>query len=230
MLAGASSRYRPTLGGNPSRRSAMARTERRAAPGYTRLVPGGRLRQDADMPAPPPQIASRVIDMQVNRELQGEVVARAACGCRDFHEIGPDPRSHITHERNQPAPAGTWSVPGVHSSGRAWMRSSDCPKLRGTCWCSLVRGERYREIRQQGSICSAEMLDHDSRHLAARTGRIPGQGMMARQAGFEPATRCLEGSRSIRLSYWRSVTIVQGKDHVLATRGSQCRAARCHAR
>jgi hypothetical protein len=27
---------------------------------------------------------------------------------------------------------------------------------------------------------------------------------LVRQAGFEPATRCLEGSRSIRLSYWRS--------------------------
>ena len=44
-----------------------------------------------------------------------------------------------------------------------------------------------------------------------------------RQAGFEPATRCLEGSRSIRLSYWRSVTIVHAEDHVLATRGSQCK-------
>ena len=55
--------------------------------------------------------------------------------------------------------------------------------------------------------------------------KIQVRAYKARQAGFEPATRCLEGSRSIRLSYWRSVTIVQGKDHVLATRGSQCRAA-----
>src|SRR5262249_18003782 len=51
---------------------------------------------------------------------------------------------------------------------------------------------------------------------------------LVRRAGFEPATRCLEGSRSIRLSYRRSVTIVQGKDHVLATRRSQCFAVRCH--
>jgi hypothetical protein len=42
-----------------------------------------------------------------------------------------------------------------------------------------------------------------------------------RQAGFEPATRCLEGSRSIRLSYWRSVTIVQSEDHASATLRSQ---------
>ena len=42
-----------------------------------------------------------------------------------------------------------------------------------------------------------------------------------RQAGFEPATRCLEGSRSIRLSYWRSVTIVHGVDHASATLRSQ---------
>jgi hypothetical protein len=42
-----------------------------------------------------------------------------------------------------------------------------------------------------------------------------------RQAGLEPATRCLEGSRSIRLSYWRSVTIVHGEDHASATLRSQ---------
>jgi hypothetical protein len=42
-----------------------------------------------------------------------------------------------------------------------------------------------------------------------------------RQAGLEPATRCLEGSRSIRLSYWRSVTIVHGVDHASATLRSQ---------
>src|SRR5580700_9017127 len=44
---------------------------------------------------------------------------------------------------------------------------------------------------------------------------------LVRQAGFEPATRCLEGSRSIRLSYWRSVTIVHGVDHASATLRSQ---------
>ena len=27
---------------------------------------------------------------------------------------------------------------------------------------------------------------------------------LASQAGFEPATRCLEGSRSVHLSYWDS--------------------------
>jgi hypothetical protein len=43
----------------------------------------------------------------------------------------------------------------------------------------------------------------------------------ARRAGFEPATRCLEGSRSIRLSYRRMMTIVHGKGHASATRRSQ---------
>src|SRR5690242_14242902 len=47
------------------------------------------------------------------------------------------------------------------------------------------------------------------------------ENLTARQAGFEPATRCLEGSRSIRLSYWRSVTIVHGVDHASATLRSQ---------
>jgi hypothetical protein len=36
---------------------------------------------------------------------------------------------------------------------------------------------------------------------------------LARLAGFEPATRCLEGSCSIRLSYRRLPTIVQDPDH-----------------
>ena len=31
---------------------------------------------------------------------------------------------------------------------------------------------------------------------------------LARLAGFEPATRCLEGSRSVQLSYRRPATIV----------------------
>ena len=44
---------------------------------------------------------------------------------------------------------------------------------------------------------------------------------LVRPAGFEPATRCLEGSRSIRLSYWRSMTIVHAEDHASATLRSQ---------
>ena len=45
---------------------------------------------------------------------------------------------------------------------------------------------------------------------------------LARPAGFEPATRCLEGSCSVRLSYGRSNVIVYGEDHATATRRSQC--------
>ena len=45
---------------------------------------------------------------------------------------------------------------------------------------------------------------------------------LARPAGFEPATRCLEGSCSVRLSYGRSIVIVYGEDHAMATRRSQC--------
>ena len=46
-------------------------------------------------------------------------------------------------------------------------------------------------------------------------GKTAGQpaSQPARPAGFEPATRCLEGSCSIRLSYGRPVTIVHGEDH-----------------
>ena len=48
---------------------------------------------------------------------------------------------------------------------------------------------------------------------------------LARPAGFEPATRCLEGSCSVRLSYGRSNVIVYGEDHATATRRSQCVSA-----
>src|SRR5215472_9926530 len=49
--------------------------------------------------------------------------------------------------------------------------------------------------------------------------------VLARPAGFEPATRCLEGSCSVRLSYGRSNVIVYGEDHATATRRSQCVSA-----
>jgi hypothetical protein len=39
----------------------------------------------------------------------------------------------------------------------------------------------------------------------------------ARPAGFEPATRCLEGSCSVRLSYGRPEIILHGECHAPAT-------------
>jgi hypothetical protein len=44
----------------------------------------------------------------------------------------------------------------------------------------------------------------------------------ARPAGFEPATGCLEGSCSVRLSYGRPEISVAGEYHASATCGSQC--------
>src|SRR5690242_18007563 len=58
-----------------------------------------------------------------------------------------------------------------------------------------------------------------SRYTGQET-QIPSD--LARPAGFEPATRCLEGSCSVRLSYGRSNVIVYGEDHATATRRSQC--------
>jgi hypothetical protein len=40
---------------------------------------------------------------------------------------------------------------------------------------------------------------------------------LARPAGFEPATRCLEGSCSVRLSYGRSEISLHAEDHMTAT-------------
>ena len=62
----------------------------------------------------------------------------------------------------------------------------------------------------------------------ARNGHAIGPGgckCQVRQAGFEPATRCLEGSCSVRLSYGRSEIIVPGEYHASATCRSQCVAA-----
>src|SRR5215813_15667789 len=47
-------------------------------------------------------------------------------------------------------------------------------------------------------------------------GRLP-RSMVVRLAGFEPATRCLEGSRSVQLSYRRRHPIVQAQSHMADT-------------
>jgi hypothetical protein len=61
------------------------------------------------------------------------------------------------------------------------------------------------------------------RRIARKLGYFPmSNGRSVRPAGFEPATRCLEGSCSVRLSYGRPKVIVHAKDHATATRGSQC--------
>ena len=67
----------------------------------------------------------------------------------------------------------------------------------------LYRGS-YRTSRQEGSICSTEMLDHSTPASSRDRDFSQFRTVKARPAGFEPATRCLEGSRSIRLSYGRS--------------------------
>jgi hypothetical protein len=145
-----------------------------------------------------------------------------SCGARAASRTGSGVASG-------PRARAAWSQLVAGSSERAWMRPPGCLKLSGSCWNSLWdMGERYRDTRQESSVCSTDMLARRTPCLAAAADERSGQRMRVRQAGFEPATRCLEGSRSIRLSYWRSVTIVHAKDHVLATRGSQCKAARCY--
>ena len=56
---------------------------------------------------------------------------------------------------------------------------------------------------------------------------------LVRLAGFEPATRCLEGSRSVQLSYRRQPPIVQVKGHTADTErssvGGKCAAEEADA-
>src|SRR5215813_3869372 len=48
-----------------------------------------------------------------------------------------------------------------------------------------------------------------------------GEFWLVRLAGFEPATRCLEGSRSVQLSYRRRPPILPGEGHTTDTRSAQ---------
>jgi hypothetical protein len=70
------------------------------------------------------------------------------------------------------------------------------PAACGHAELHSVQGELQNFRGQEGSICSTGRLDHRTPASSSHSS--------ARPAGFEPATRCLEGSRSIRLSYGRS--------------------------
>jgi hypothetical protein len=75
----------------------------------------------------------------------------------------------------------------------------------------LERGE-LSQITANAELAE-RLLATARQHLAS--ARL--LGWLARPAGFEPATRCLEGSCSVRLSYGRPQTIVPGKSHTSAT-------------
>jgi hypothetical protein len=105
------------------------------------------------------------------------------------------------------------------------------------CCASAVAGND----RTRWSYVSAARTPFPRRRQAAGRDRLPwlwyrcgtvgqqvrisilaGQSRFARPAGFEPATGCLEGSCSVRLSYGRSEIIVAGEYHASATCRSQC--------
>ena len=56
-----------------------------------------------------------------------------------------------------------------------------------------------------------------------RAGNMPVDLLvcLVRLAGFEPATRCLEGSRSVQLSYRRRPPIVPVQGHATDTESTQ---------
>ena len=112
-----------------------------------------------------------------------------------------------------------------------------CNSYPVICCASAIAGNDRTRL----SYVSAARTPFPRRRLAAGRDRLPwlwyrcdtvgqqvrisilaGQSRFARPAGFEPATRCLEGSCSVRLSYGRPNVIVHGQDHVTATRRSQC--------
>jgi hypothetical protein len=118
-----------------------------------------------------------------------------------------------------------------------------CNSYPVICCGSAIAGNDRTRL----SYVSAARTPFPRRRLAAGRDRLPwlwyrcdtvgqqvrisilaGQSRFARPAGFEPATRCLEGSCSVRLSYGRSKVIVYGEDHATATRRSQCVALMPH--
>src|SRR5579875_779432 len=81
----------------------------------------------------------------------------------------------------------------------------------------MSRGHSASDWARDGHAVAERRRDT---HLRRTKTRSTLRRNLARPAGFEPATRCLEGSCSIRLSYGRPVIIVHGEDHTLATRRS----------
>src|SRR5580658_9019538 len=112
-----------------------------------------------------------------------------------------------------------------------------CDSYPVICCASAIAGHDRTRL----SYVSAARTPFPRRRLAAGRDRLPwlwyrcdtvgqqvrisilaGHSRFARPAGFEPATRCLEGSCSVRPSYGRPETSVAGEDHASATYGSQC--------
>jgi hypothetical protein len=109
----------------------------------------------------------------------------------------------------------------------------DCRNANLLTHCASSRSERYgRSAACRAGSCLGRAYRPRSLARLSSTGSASGSALsweevlkssdLARPAGFEPATRCLEGSRSIHLSYGRLSLSVHGKDHMKATPRSQC--------
>jgi hypothetical protein len=89
------------------------------------------------------------------------------------------------------------SLNGVPASGRAGGGSRE----------DREGGEGGTEVTKDGDENEEMGTDGETRRQARRGRRrhiISGTGGMARPAGFEPTTTCLEGRCSIQLSYERN--------------------------
>jgi hypothetical protein len=120
----------------------------------------------------------------------------------------PPPSDRAPRLAGQPAvirPGRRGLVAGAPvGAGRRWHQELSPPG-----WCTRGRPAGGPPDAAAGEVMAAVprpvMLSaspHPLRGEVAQTGG-GASGSHARQAGLEPATRCLEGSRSIRLSYWR---------------------------
>ena len=159
------------------------------------------------------------------------------------------PRSTLDREQGVHAPYATVIVDKLVSRGLGERTAYDSHPLTEkvpnlcrpapavmSCASAVAGNDRTRL-----SYVSAARTPFPRRRQAAGRDRLPwlwyrcdtvgqqvrisilaGQSRFARPAGFEPATRCLEGSCSVRLSYGRSEIIVPGEYHASATYGSQC--------
>ena len=125
-----------------------------------------------------------------------------------------------------------WLLPGRADNVECCRSKRSCNSYPVSACASAVAGDDRTRLRH----VSAAWTPFPRRRLTAGRDQLPwlwyrcdtvgqqvrisilaGKGYCARPAGFEPATRCLEGSCSVRLSYGRPQTIVPGKSHTKAT-------------
>ena len=222
-----------TISSRPSR-SAISRTCPAVSPRASRRALGTTMR-----PAPSMAVLMPIIYHPGRRPAVVPALGESSLSeCARFAVTSPQAGSAPARELHpgavtRPCRSETaQTLTGILAPGLAPIADPQC-KSGWSEVCVLVtrcsKGSGSQQIVKYRSYLQ-ELACLDGRSRQRRHGDVIGfranigldlENSEVRPAGFEPATRCLEGSRSIRLSYGRSLTIVHGEGHATATRRSQ---------